>query len=307
KIESKAMKLEGELDKRKLDLVQSTKRYEDLLALKLLLEQNLGAAKLDLAKSDQALTLTKSDLAKMEAALASTKLANQGLTNQTTVLSSQIDRLRAAADNRFAGIEMGGSRVLFLVDMSGSMRMKDYYIEDPDKWPLVCAILGKLIQSIPDLKYFQVILFSDKIRYPLANAGKWHEYQGPETIKNVVDAVRSEVPENETNMSAVFEEAFKYRALGLDTIYLLSDGLPNAGDGLPKGAEKLSETERSTILGKYIRDKMKATWNVPYGRWTQQRVRINAVGFYFDSPDVGAFLWALARDNDGGFVGLSKP
>jgi hypothetical protein len=36
-------------------------------------------------------------------------------------------------------------------------------------------------------------------------------------------------------------------------------------------------------------------------------VRVNAVGFYYESPDVGAFLWALTRENDGGFVGMSKP
>jgi hypothetical protein len=36
-------------------------------------------------------------------------------------------------------------------------------------------------------------------------------------------------------------------------------------------------------------------------------VRINAVGFFFDSPEVGAFLWALAREHDGGFVGMSRP
>jgi len=33
-------------------------------------------------------------------------------------------------------------------------------------------------------------------------------------------------------------------------------------------------------------------------------VRINAVGFFFESPDVGAFLWALAREHRGSFVGL---
>jgi hypothetical protein len=36
-------------------------------------------------------------------------------------------------------------------------------------------------------------------------------------------------------------------------------------------------------------------------------VRINAVGFFFESPDGGAFLWALARENDGNFVGMSRP
>jgi hypothetical protein len=38
----------------------------------------------------------------------------------------------------------------------------------------------------------------------------------------------------------------------------------------------------------------------------QVRVRINTIGFFFESPDVGAFLWALARAHDGSFVGMSK-
>jgi hypothetical protein len=59
------------------------------------------------------------------------------------------------------------------------------------------------------------------------------------------------------------------------------------------------------VLGKYIRRALKASWNRPAeGR---PRVRINAIGFFYESPDVGAFLWALARENDGSFVGMSKP
>jgi len=233
-------------------------------------------------------------------------LTNHGLVGENKVLAQQVGALKTAAENRFAGIELTGTRVLFLVDMSGSMRMKDNYVEDPDKWPLVCEILGKLMQSLPDLKQFQIVLFSDRIRYPMGNSGKWHDYHGPAGVKAAVEAVRAVTPQNETNMSAAFEEAFRYRAQGLDTIYILSDGLPNAGEGLPAGASRLSEAEKGAQLAKYVRDRLKSKWNVPQGP-AKERVRINAVGFYFDSPDVGAFLWALARDNDGSFVGLSKP
>jgi hypothetical protein len=93
--------------------------------------------------------------------------------------------------------------------------------------------------------------------------------------------------------------------LGLDTVYFFSDGLPNLGEGTPAGADKLSETQLGEILGKHIRGRLKNTWNraVP----NQARVRINCIGFFFESPDVGAFLWALAREHDGSFVGMSKP
>ena len=50
------------------------------------------------------------------------------------------------------------------------------------------------------------------------------------------------------------------------------------------------------------RDKLKTDWNRPQEGLSD--VRINAVGFFFESPDVGAFLWAMAREHRGAFVGV---
>jgi von Willebrand factor type A domain len=305
--ETRAGQLKVDLDKRKQEMADGSKRYDELLTLKMLLEQSLAANKMDLTAAQKDLAATRADLAKAQKELNETKLVNHGLVGDTKVLSSKLQALKVAADNRFAGIELTGRRVIFLIDMSGSMGMKDDLVEDPDKWPLLCEILAKLMQSLPELKQFQVILFSDTVRYPLASAGKWIDFQGLESVKKAAAAVLAMKPQAGTNMAPAFEETFRFRDQGLDTIYFLSDGLPNQGPGLPQNYQRLSETEKGVHLGKYIRDQLKTTWNTPRGRWVQHRVRINAVGFYFDSPDVGAFLWALARDNDGSFVGLSKP
>ena len=34
---------------------------------------------------------------------------------------------------------------------------------------------------------------------------------------------------------------------------------------------------------------------------------LRAIGYFFESPEVGAFLWAPARENGGSFVGMSRP
>ena len=113
-------------------------------------------------------------------------------------------------------------------------------------------------------------------------------------------------PKGGTNMYGAFDAAFRYRRQGLDTVYLLSDGLPNMGEGLSEEQAKgLKETEQADILGKYVRRKLRTDWNREIGK--QGRVRVNAVGFFYESPDVGAFLWSLTRENEGGFVGMSKP
>ena len=105
-------------------------------------------------------------------------------------------------------------------------------------------------------------------------------------------------------MYLAFQEAFRYRALGMDTIYIFSDGLPNAGEGLPANT-KLTDLQRTEIVTKYLRQQIRTNWNRPMTN--QAKVRINAVGFFFESPDVGAFLWALTREHDGSFVGMSRP
>jgi hypothetical protein len=122
----------------------------------------------------------------------------------------------------------------------------------------------------------------------------------------VTEALAKVKPKGGTNMYSAFEAAFRFRGQGLDTIYLLSDGLPNMGEGLTEEQAKgLKETEQADILGKYVRRKLRTDWNRDIRG--QGRVRVNAVGFFYESPDVGAFLWSLTRENEGGFVGMSKP
>ena len=71
----------------------------------------------------------------------------------------------------------------------------------------------------------------------------------------------------------------------------------------PIQQSRFGERERTARCCKYLRDALKV-WNLPQAG--RPRVRINAIGFYYDSPDVGAFLWMLAREHDGSFVGLSQ-
>jgi hypothetical protein len=215
-------------------------------------------------------------------------------------------RRAAVAENRFAGIELAGKRVVFLVDMSGSMDYVDQNTEAPLKWQSVRDTVAKIMSSLPELEKFQIILFADKSVFPLGEGGRWIDFDAKTSVDRATKTLARIKPEGETNMYLALEAAFRFRGSGLDTIYLLSDGLPNAGEPLtPAQMEQLKETEKGEILGKHIRKKLKEIWNRPIdGR---ARVRINSIGFFYESPDVGAFLWALSRENDGSFVGMSKP
>jgi hypothetical protein len=217
-------------------------------------------------------------------------------------------------ENRFEGLRLEGQRVVFLVDRSGSMGSVDERTLDPEKWPTVCDTVRRIMRSLPDLNRYQVITVAEDVRYPLGQDGRWLEYDPHKTADEVFKALSAVKPEDGTNLYAGLEAAFKYHDLGLQAIYLFSDGLPNLGPGLTMadekeiqdlergGKAKLAERVRGEKLGAYLRDTIREKWNR-----SDTKVRIESVGFFYESPDLGSFLWGLSRANGGNFVGMRKP
>jgi predicted nucleic acid-binding Zn-ribbon protein len=276
--------LEKDRGDRRREVTRLSKELKDLQAARQALEEDLATRGKDLGEARQVIEALQSD--------------RKALRDETV-------RLRASVDNRFAGVTLTGRRVLFLVDMSGSMELVDENTPAPAKWQGVRETLAKILRSSPDVEQFQVIAFSDRPFHLLGNEGRWLTYDKT-SADRVLKALAAIKPDGGTNMYTALDAAFRYRALGLDTIYLLSDGLPNLGEPLrPEQIRTMNDTEKGEVLGKYIRRALKASWNRPLDG--QPRVRINTIGFFYESPDVGAFLWALARENDGSFVGMSTP
>jgi len=265
-----------------------------------------GAGKTLQALEDTNLRL-KREVAGQTKQLAAAERSMDTLRGEKKTLLAQVGRERAARDNRFAGVALTGRRVVFLVDMSGSMEMVDEQTPAPEKWAGVRQTLTKVMRSLPDLEKFQVIVFSEKVTYLLDDGDAWLDYKGQATLDRVTRALAAVKPEGSTNMSAAFQAAFRFKRAGMDTIYFLSDGLPNVGEGLSEEDSRgMTETQRNETLSQYIRRKLLRVWN-PKASDGRPRVRINTIGFFFESPDVGAFLWALARENEGSFVGMNKP
>jgi hypothetical protein len=262
--------------------------------------RKLAAADARIQELEKFLTNRKSIMVDMQGKLDDLQSDRKRLTDELT-------KFRVAADNRFAGIQLTGRRVVFMVDMSGSMKMTDENTYAPDKWPIVANTVVKVMKSLPDLERYQLIVFSEAASFPLGAATDWLDYDASTSPEQVKQALTRTEPKGNTNMYAPFELAFRLRPRGLDTIYLFSDGLPNIGPGLSAAdqARKLTESETGDILGRYIRKMLREQWNRPAAGMT--RVRINSVGFFYESPDVGAFLWALSREFDGSFVGMSRP
>jgi hypothetical protein len=284
------------------------------------LDATLAATKLAAAKAETDLTAVKTKSAE-ELATARAQVkdllkkvddANASiidLQGNKQKIADKFDKFQKETEARFAGIVMSGKRVVFLVDISGSMGKKDAETADPTKWPIVTETVTKVMRSIPGLEKYQVIIFSSSAKW-LFGSGEWLDYTGTKSIEEVTTALLKVKPYDDTNLYAGLELAFRLRNPGgLDAVYLFSDGLPTSGPGLTAAEQNrqppLSELELGEKLGKYIRRTLNNDWNRPLAG--RPKVMIHSVGFYFDSPDVGAFLWSLSRENGGSFVGMSRP
>jgi len=304
---TKLLLTELQLKMRQQDLDKARSELVDLTGArdKLLVDLAASAGSLDDAKAIIA-RLTK-DRDQFKGKVAAGTAQFDALWIEKDQLRKRVVELEAEAEQRFAGIPLTGENVIFLIDTSGSMELKseDPKDRDPNKWPFLCETLMKLMKSIRTLKHFQVVLFSDKVTYLVGGKGSWLKYEGHETAIAMRNALLKIKVEGGTNMHEAFSEVFAYREHKndkLDTIYLFSDGLPNDGPPPPMNVNLKDESERNRYYGDQVLRSLKTTWNNP--RPGLETVRINAVGFYFPSPDIGAFLWTLARENRGAFAGV---
>lgn len=259
-------------------------------------------------KDGEELAAARGQLKELQKMIDEAKATIIDLQGEKQKLADKYHRFQKETEARFAGIVTSGRRVVFLVDISGSMSKKDSETADATKWPIVVETIAKVMRSIAGLEKYQVVVFSSSARWLFGN-GEWQDYTGQKSIDDVTAALLKVKPYDDTNLYAGLDLTFKLRDSGLDTVYLFSDGLPTSGPGLTLAEQNrkppLSELELGEKLGRHIRKTLAEDWNRVL--LNKPRVKIHAVGFYFESPDVGAFLWALARENDGSFVGMSRP
>jgi predicted nucleic acid-binding Zn-ribbon protein len=266
-----------------------------------------AAAKAAASKTTDELAAARGKVRELEKSVDDANATIIDLQGEKKRLADTFDRLNKDTENKFAGITMTGTRVVFLVDTSGSMEKLDPNTAAPNKWPTVCETVAKVMRTIPNPQKYQVVVFSRTARW-LFGAGEWQPFEGEKSAGRVKDALLKVKPENDTNLYAGLELAFGLRTGGLDTVYLFSDGLPTSGPGLTAAQENanppLKEVERSDVLARHIRTRLNTDWNRAAAG---KKVKIHSIGFFYESPDVGAFLWALSRENDGSFVGMSRP
>ncbi|MBI4881325.1 MAG: HEAT repeat domain-containing protein [Planctomycetes bacterium] len=162
----------------------------------------------------------------------------------------------------FYGIAVDSERVVFVLDVSGSMQ--------GEKLLVLKQELGNVIEHLPEAALFNMIFFESQARC-------WRERMERLTKKNRVaalDAVRYLDAEGGTNLWGAMQAALADERT--DSIYLLSDGQPTVGEiiALPAICARLAERNR------------------------HQRVAIHVVLIGYQSE----VLERLARESGGSYV-----
>ncbi|MBX3462733.1 MAG: HEAT repeat domain-containing protein [Planctomycetes bacterium] len=175
----------------------------------------------------------------------------------------------AVADKyeKFFDLELESDRVLFVLDFSGSMaepvqlqgRGTGAGAGTPTtKAALVVAELKKLILSLPDGAMVNMVVFSDEVRV-------WRQEGKRPALVKLTDDARDDLlgnfldnlrPAGSTNLYGALDRALafgdnglydKYYAAGFDTLYVITDGAPTAGEVTDKEEIRRRVRERNAL------------------------------------------------------------
>jgi len=245
------------------------------------------------------------ELDALKAKIKSLELQKQQVQSKDT---SGEDVRKFAGDGQRAyvtGLNLGGKRILILLDVSGSMldetivniirrrNMRDERKRTAPKWLQAIATVDWLSAKFPLDSQYQIYLFNTTTTAVLPDTqGKWLDVRNRIELNRAIDALKQRIPDAGTNLAQALDAASALRPLP-DNIYLITDSLPTQGS---------RRTQTGTIAG---RDRLalfeEALKNLPKG------VPVNIVLLPMEGdPDAAYAFWRLAQITRGAFISPAK-
>ncbi|HUR27379.1 MAG TPA: VWA domain-containing protein, partial [Planctomycetota bacterium] len=143
-------------------------------------------------------------------------------------------RLKEVSKASFFGIRIKSHRVIFILDVSGSMNelTRGQYIGKSGEARIVVAKreLSKCIDSLEANSLFNLVIFSSGVEKWLAQGITDAKGVNREEAKAYIDKLGAN---GGTNLYGSVQEAFNDK--DVDTIFILSDGEPSVGDVIDPG------------------------------------------------------------------------
>jgi hypothetical protein len=260
---------------------------------------------------DELATFEKSTLAKKEH-VDKLKTDIQTLEEELKMLSAAApsretpgDRLRAFVgdgDRQYlTGLNVGGRRILVLVDTSASMLGDDVVnvvrrrnLPDSDKlrsrkWRQAVRTVEWITTQFPRDSSFQIYGFSTTASPIVPGTdGQWLDAGSREALDGAIQHLRKVVPGGGTSLASGFGAIAALRPPP-DNVYLLVDGLPTQGRRPPRGTT-VSAKDRLKLFDEATRE-------------LSSRVPMNVILFPMEGdPMAPSAFWKLAIATGGAFV-----
>ncbi|MEQ8231524.1 MAG: VWA domain-containing protein [Gammaproteobacteria bacterium] len=187
-------------------------------------------------------------IAKLRASIRQTELDKRGLEAQIHAKSRAVRRFVGEGNREYlTGIQLGGKRILVLLDASASMlderivnvirkrNMDAATRRGAPKWQQALATVDWISARFPPDARFQIYTYAATARPALAgSAGQWLAVADRARLDAAVAATRERIPDGGSSLA---------RALAVigeldpppDNVYLVTDGLPTLGMEPPRG------------------------------------------------------------------------
>ena len=204
------------------------------------------------------------------------------------------------------GMQMGGQRVLILVDASASMLGRTYIdvirfrlMEEElkpraPKWVQVVNSVDWITTRLQAEQRFQIYIFGEQHRSILEETdGEWLSVADGKRIGEAIDALRKYAPNGGTSLHAAMRAIRALEPLP-DNVFLLTDGLPTQGASPPSRVGWVDTRARERFFDRARRD---LPSNIP----------VNVLFYPMDGdPNAAGRFWLMTSQSRGSFVSVSR-
>ena len=292
------------------------------------LRNAITSADLEIVEAQGLATRVTEDLDRYEALIAS--LEEDGFSESTDIdalkaeinrLEERVQQLKEAADaeagrsareftgdgNRqyLTGLNLGGSRIAILVDVSSSMladsivniirlrNMGDALQRQSPKWQQALGTVDWLTSQLPINARYQIIAFNTQAKPVLEDSqGQWLNVADTPKLKAATDALRAKLPTGGTSLHNAFDALAALPSVP-DNIFLITDGLPTQGTDAPRKTT-ISGQDRLALFRQAVK-------RLPAG------VPVNIIlGPMEGDPMAASEFWQLAQVTGGSFMSPSR-
>jgi len=219
------------------------------------------------------------------------------------------DKVRAflGEGNRqyLTGLNLGGERVLILVDGSASMladtvvnavrrrNMEESQKKQSPKWQWTLRTVDWLLAQLPPSSRFQVYVFNTQVQAAVADSkGEWLDAADSLQLERAAKGLRAYSPGGGTSLENAFAAISSFRDKP-DNLFLLTDGLPTQGKTAPSKYMVSGAQRRKNFV-----DAVKV---LPRG------IPVNTILFPMEGdPEAAAYFWQFAIATNGAFIAPSR-